>query len=602
MTSAIATAVAAAKPQIAAIQAQHLAWKRAKPIVTFYMNNIDQSPGLIYRGRINVRDLLAGYTFPTRANISSQGNFSVRASHYIAEWIASVPNDPNACKNIVVKVDMYGGEFRWSGIGHHWKAETKDGCDVLTFYINDDMQIPQFLLCPPNPLLPIPVFQFPMDWPEFGPGIWCINLLFLLNILRVQITQAVFDLIGDVINLPEDPFDIVSWADGVIDALNPQDWQVHILWTTSFVNDSSLWTILASRMNTFDDVIADCLDDGQLSLYYRRVFPDEGENPPLAVAGPVGLIQAALLTNNIANGACLFSVTDKSAFNIPLVGSFFTAIGAGVVNGAIRSVLTYTDGFVEDVLTPVTDDETLYPDEYWQSGFLGNFAAAPGICLRDSHWNDLQSAVNYSEGTAVTVVVGGDNPTADAIVKLLIESIGNLLGYFLLGGFDSLGDIADDVIQPFLNGTIAAWDTWTNTGRQTNLGWVHLWEVFQRGAENNSWSLTALAVLRGGFDATRPETSHTMVVDDRTWLIPGLHCTIFDRIMSTSGALQRMGIDLLFIDQIYEMNLVGGDDGAFSFQMKIGENKAALTAGERSARILKKALDAIQDIGVHLIS
>lgn len=597
MTSAIAESVQAAKPLISNIRAQHLAWKQAKPILSFYMNNIDQSPGLIYRGRINIRDLMPGYTFPTRNNISSQANFSVRAQHYIAKWIASVPNDPDSCKNIVVRVDMYGTQFRWTGLGHHWTAETKDGVDVLSFWINDDMQIPQFMLCPPNPILPIPVFQFPRVWPEFGPGIWCINLLFLLNLLRIQVTAAIFA----VITLPEDPFDLTQWAEGIIDSLNPQDWQCHILWTSNFLNDTSLWNILASRMNTFDNVVGDALEDGQLNLYYRRYFPDEGELPPVAAPGPLGMIQATLITNEMANGACVFAVTDKSGFTLP-GGTFLTSIGAGVVEGGARSVLTWADGFIEDVTTPVTDNESLYPDEYWQTDFLGTFATAPGVCLRDSHWNDLQSTVTYSEATAVTITVGGDNPAADAVVKTLIESIGNLLGYFLLGGFDSLGDIASDVIMPFLVGTIAAWDTWTNTGRQSNLGWVHLWEVFQQGADNNSWSLTALATLRGGYDATRPETSHTLLVDDRTWAIPGLHYTIADRIMSTDGCLQRMGIDLLFIDQVYEMNLMGGEDGAFSFETKIGQNKAELTAGERSARTLKKALDTLSNIGVHLIS
>lgn len=595
--SPINAAMQAAKVKIAAVRAQHLAWKQAKPIVMFYMNNIDQSPGLVYRGRINVRELLPGYTFPTRYNISSQGNFSVRASNYIAKWIASVPNDPNSCKNIIVRVVMYGGEFQWTGIGHHWKAETKDGCDILSFWINDDMQVPQFLLCPPNPILPIPIFQFPRVWPQFGPGIWSINVLFLLNLIRIQVTAAVFS----ILSLPEDILHLAQWGAGLIEDLNPQDWQVHILWTTTFLNDSSLWNILASRMNTFDNVVADALEDGQLCLYGRRYFTAEGEQAPFQAVGPLGMIQASMLTNHLANGALVFSVTDKSGFTLP-GGTFFTQAGLGIVNGAGRSVLTWLDGFVEDVTTPVTDNETLYPNEYWQNDWLGTFASAPGICIRDSHWNDLQSAVNYSEATAVSVVVGGDNPAADAIVKLLIESIGNLLGYFLLGGFDSLGTIAADVVMPFLVGTIAAWDYWTNTGRQTNLGWVHLWEVFQQGADNNSWSLTALATIRGGYDATRPETSHTMLVDDRTWLIPGLHATIGDRIMSTSGALQRMGTNLLFINQIYEMNLVGGEDGAFSFQMKIGQNKAALTAGERSARMLKKALDTLSNIGVHLIS
>jgi hypothetical protein len=266
-------------------------------------------------------------------------------------------------------------------------------------------------------------------------------------------------------------------------------------------------------------------------------------------------------------------------------------------------VLTFTDGFIEDSLTAVTDNESLYPDEYWQSGWLGTFATAPTVCIRDSIYNDLQSKVTHSPATAVSVIVGGDNPTADAIAKLIIETVGNLLGYFLLFGFDSLGDIAADIIMPFIVGTILAWLEWKNIGRVTNLGWVHLWEVFQRGGEENAWSLAALAALRGGFKATEAQTSHTMVIDESTWVLPGLHCNIGDRVSSTSGALQRnAGIDLLFVNQIEEQNLEGDDTGASRFVQKCGQNKAAQSQGERTANLLNKALKTIKDIGVRLIN
>src|SRR6202012_5061327 len=109
-------------------------------------------------------------------------------------------------------------------------------------------------------------------------------------------------------------------------------------------------------------------------------------------------------------------------------------------------------------------------------------------------------------------------------------------------------------------------------------------------------------VIRGGFAATRSQTCHTMTVDESTWVIPGLDFQIGDRIASTSGAIQRAGIDVLFVDQVEEMSLSGKGDGSRLFLVKIGLNKAAMTLGERFARAFKKALDAITDIGVHLIN
>lgn len=561
------------------------ALQRAQTEISIYSNIPDQI-GLVHRGRLNVNDLVK-HEWPMRKNVSSSGHFTVRANHYIAKLIMRIPNNPDECKNLVIRVDRFGGHWRWTGLLHHWKVETKDGVDYLTASFNDDMQFLQFLLGPPNPLLPIPIFQGPRDWFEFGPSVWCCSTFILLNIIRNQIEEGFFELI----TLPDDPFDILSWGDGVIESLLPRDWQVHIK-CPNFLTDASLWTFIGSRMNTVDSVIADALDDGQLCLTYRRYFTDEGET----VTG--------LLNNDIANGALVFEITDRSGFSL-LGGTFF---GGTAIDGLARSVVTYLDGFVEDTLTSVTDSESLYPDEYWQSGWLSSFASAPTRTVRDSWWNDLQSQVTHSPATVVKVIVGGDNPTADAIVKLIIEAVGNLVGYFLLGGFDSLGDIVSDVVMPFIVGTILAWDEWENVSRKTNLGWVHLWEIFQQGAENNSWSLAALAALRGGFKATEAETSHTMVIDESTWLIPGsqpgsVHCCIGDRIASTAGALQRnAGIDLLFVNQIEEMNLAGDDTGASVFLMKCGQNKAAQSVGERSANLLKKVLSKLQDIGVRLIN
>jgi hypothetical protein len=544
--------------------------QRAQTEISLYTNVRDEE-GLAFRGKVAVNDIQR-HEWPMKKNVSSAGFFTVRANHPMAKMIMRIPNDPHECKNIVVRVDRYGGLWRWSGMLHHWKVETKDGVDYLTASFNDDMQILQFTLGPPNPLLPIPIFQGPRDWLQFGPGVWSASVFLFLNFWRNQ---------GNFYTLPDDPFDIDQY-DNIIDFAS---WQVHIR-CPDFFSDSSLWTFISSRMNTCDSVVADTLDDGQLALRYRRVFTGEGE------------VATGLLDNNVANGACVFEITDESGFGAD--GSFFDS---GILGGLVRSILTWVGGTVESVLTVVSDNESLYPDEYWQAGFLGSFAVAPTVGIADSWYNDLQSQVTHSPATAVMITVGGDNPTADAIAKLIIESIGNLVGYFLLFGFDSLGTIIADVVMPFLVGTIFAWDQVKNFSRATNLGWVHLWEAYQRGGESNAWSFAAIGAVFGGMAATDSETNHTIVIDEGTWLLPGLHCNIGQRFWSTSGALERnAGISLRFVNQIEEMNLSGDDTGYSRFVMKCGQNKAALTTGERSANLFKRALSAIQDVGVRLIS
>ena len=570
----LASKLKRASKEIDDIRAHHRALKMAKPKVYMYKNDRDGSPGLVPQGRINFRELTK-YTFPDVKNVSSAGMFELRADHWISKWIMTVPNDPLECKNIIIRVDMYGGEWRWTGMLHHWNVESRDGADYLTATFNDDKQFLQFMLCPPNPLLPIPLFQFPRDWMVFGPSVSSISAgILLINILRLE---------GHLWTLPDDPSDIRQWDD----LLDWSGWQVHVE-VPPFFEDSSIWTFMGSRMNTIDSVIADALDDGQLCLDYRRVFTDEGERAD-------GLL---IPSEQVANGALTLRVTDRSGFNKES-GTFF---GGNVVTGLVRSVVERLVGDIEDTFSFITDDETLYADEYYQSGFMASIAGGPPHTIRDSRFNDLQSKLSHAPATAVSVIIGGDNPTADAIANLVIQMVGNLLGYFLLAGFDSLGDIAADIIMPFLVGTILAWNEWKNTSRATNLGWCHLHEIYQAGAEMNNWSFAAIAVHRGGFKATDDETSNTCVIGSNTWLIPGLMCKTGDRLGHTNGAYRRQtGSQIVFVSQIEEQTLQGGAEGEFEFLMKVGQNKATMSVGERSARLFKNMMARITDFGVHIV-
>lgn len=570
-----------AEPTITEHRRRKRAIKESMPQVRLWVNpgvpqlGAWQGPpghdGALYLGRIDLRDV-ENYEFPFKNNEPSAGMFQLRAEHYIAKKIASIPNDPNICKNIIITVDMYGGTLRWSGLLHHWGVANPNGTDYITCSFQDDLQFLDFMLAPPNPVLPIPVFQFPRVWPMFGPSRWCIATLILLQIIRLE---------GNLWTLPDDPFDIAQW----LEILDWSDWQVHVK-ADLFFNDDSLWTLLASRMNTLTTVFADALDDAQLTILYRRIDVNAGEQV-------TGLIEG----NTVKHMALIFEIVDRSGWALP-GGTFFSGTA---VAGLFRSVLTWGSGFIEDSIQIVSTSDALYPDEYYQSSWMATLAAAPGVVIRDSHFIDLKSQVTHSPPTASMVIVGGDNPAADAIVRLIIEATGNLLGYFLLAGFDSLGSMAADIIMPFLIGTIFAWDQWKNFSRATAMGWIHLHEIYQHGADNNSWSLSALATMRGGFKATGTMTSHTMIIDDASWTIPGLHFNVGDRLGSTAGALQRLGIDLIFINQVEEMTLRGkGVDR--QFLVKVGKNKAAMTQGERMARLMKKALDTIQNIGVHLIA
>src|SRR5690606_35850467 len=149
----------------------------------------------------------------------------------------------------------------------------------------DDLQFLQFMLGPPNPLLPIPIFQFPRVLPIFGPAKWSISFLILLNLIRLN---------GNLWTLPDDPFAVGSWDD----LFDWSDWQVLIRANPFDLDDSSTWTLLATRMNRIDSVIEDALDDAKLVLTYRRILTVDGETSD--VPG----------VPNVANGALVLEVVD----------------------------------------------------------------------------------------------------------------------------------------------------------------------------------------------------------------------------------------------------------------------------------------------------
>jgi hypothetical protein len=556
--------------------------RKEKPYIRIWKNKDDGSAGLEYVGRIHYDDTVRA-SFPFRKNESAQGVLELRTDHYISKWIREVAITEEAKKNIVITVDFYGGEMRWSGLlkSHSIKVgEDHIRHHELTF--NDDMQYLQYLLCPPNPALPIDVFQFPRVFTLVGPAKWAISCMILLNLIRVE---------GNLWDIPDDPFKASNWAT----LFNWKDWQVHIKAPEFLLDDSTLWVLLAARMTPIDAAIADALDDSQLTLRYRRVFTDLDEHA-----------EGLLFDTQPANGALVFELVDDSGYHSPL-GTF---LEGGIADGFYRSAATYVGGFVEDAFATIAEPNLFYKaptgtpnliDEYWGPGFLGTLASSPWLVIRDNRWTMISTQeITHSPSTAVAIVVGGDNPAADAIAKLIIETVGNLLGYFLLVGFSSAGTIASDLIMPFLRGTILAWVRHKNVTRAHQLGWAHLWEVYQQGAEANAWSLSALAALRGGFLATRSRTSHTMSLKSTRWILPGLHFSVGSRVGSTVIEYP----DYIFVNQVESIEATWDHtgDGGLDYTIQIGKNRDAMSLGERSARAMQKALTTMNNIGVNLIS
>lgn len=561
--------IPALREQCQEIRESYHRLRRTPPLIRLWMNKPDGSPGLVLRGRVS--ETISG-KFPWRNNLAQGGQLTMRLDHHLARWLTSIPEDEEAKKNVVITVDSMGGAKRWSGLLKSMNVVTKERIHYLEVNFVDDLQFLQFMLAPPNPALPIPIFQFPRFCPIFGPAKWAISMLILMNLIRLN---------GHPWTLPDDPFNVESWDD----LFNWSDWQVFIKCKAFDLDDSSLWTILATRMDRVDQAIGDALDDAQLTLTYRRILTVDGEESPIAGVP------------DIANGALVLEVVDNSGY----YAADGTGTGGGIGGGLQRSIAQFLSGLVEDTRVLITDDQTIYPDEYYQGHYHGTIPSHPHVTIRDSRYSQIETAqVGWSPATAVSVIVGGDNILADNLARLTIESVAALIGYFLLGGFSGLGSIVADVVMPFLVGTIFAWLQWTNHTRAHNLGWVHLWEVCQSQAENNAWSLSAVASLRAGFLSTRAETAHRFTMRFGGEYLPGMDYDIGNRIASMASHVT----DKFFVDQVEEMELSWdfGSGKTYGWTTTVGKAKAAMSQAERSARLLSKALTTMSQIGVRLIS
>ncbi|MFR9767048.1 hypothetical protein [Nocardia sp. SC052] len=543
--------------------------RRMPPLIRLWTNQQDGSPGLTLRGRVN--ETVAG-KFGWKNNQASTGMLRLRLDHHLARWLVSIPDDEDAKKNVVITVGVVGGAKQWSGLLKNSRVVTKNRIHYLEVDWVDDLQFLQFMLGPPNPALPIPVFQFPRVLPIFGPAKWAISMMILMNLIRLN---------GHPWTLPDDPFSVESWDD----LFDWSDWQVFVKAKAFDLDDSSMWTMLATRMDRLDRVFVDALDDAQQTITYRRIMTVDSETSPID-----GVPE-------IANGALVFEVVDNSGY----YGAAGTGTGGGIALGLQRTVAQFLSGFVEDVRVLVADDEAIWPDEYYQGHYHGTVPSAPHVTIRDSRYSQIEtSELVWSPATAVSVIVGGDNPLADNLARLTIESIAALIGYFLLAGFSGLGSIVADVVMPFLVGTIFAWLQWTNHTRAHNLGWVHLYEVFHQGADNNSWSLAAVAALRAGFESTKSQTAHQFTMREGGEYIPGLDYDIGHRIASSASHVT----DKLLVDQVQDMEIDWDFEAAkfFGWSTTVGKADAAMSMAARSARLFTKTLATLQGIGVRLVS
>lgn len=556
------------------------AW-RARPRVRLWNNPPDgqESRGLVLRAEL--RDTQSGKVSFSRRDVTT-ATIRLRMDNPHARWLINLPQDRDTKQGVVLSVDHMGGSLRWSGFLKEWKA-VKDGFGVYYLEVTfvDDRQHLQYLMGAPNPLLPIWLIQFPRVLPGIGPAKWVCSLFILLNLIRVN---------NAILSLPDDPFDWESYV-GIYDW---STWQVHVV-CPNLLEDSSLWTIIKTRMDSLESVFEEAMDMAQLTLQYRRIFTVDGEDPT----------DYGLTHTSVRNGALVLEIVDNSGYYDPAG----TAFGGALASGLWRSVVEFGNGFVEEYVgDAITDDHEIWPDEYyqensWLKGWLP-VPTKPNIMVRDSKWSQIETAtLGYQAAGPVSVIVGGANPYVDNMAELMIQAVGNILGYIALAGFSSAGDLAATAIMPWIRGTILAWLYWKNMRRAQNIGWAHLYETRAGGGDQNAWTLSSIAALTGAFSDTKAKSVHQFTLNGAGPHYPGIDFLPGHRISSTAEQLVPGLVHVDAVEQIYlEWNYESSDDAGHKYSVTVGTGEVGKSFADRFSHLFATTLDTMSEIGLRILT
>jgi hypothetical protein len=487
----------------------------------------------ISRGRANhVYDA----TFTEIENETGTAKIEIPPEHYLARWITNV--EERDTKNVHVSVEKDG--VRWTGRMWNFELESRsDGKDILRVYFRHDYEEFKHILVWANPFLPAEI-QFPKLWLLFGSTKWCLKTTLFCNLWRIE---------GSLWSIPDDLMNPDEWlAD--LNPLNQSTWSIVVKPDDPDEVDNTPLAVLHSRFKDFHTVSKDLCEDAQITPTFRRYF--DGDEPPWEGA-------------NLRHGTLVVDFEDKSDFTVG------TSFGGSIFTGLIHALVNISsDGMTEGV--DIMDDPA-WPDEYYESGFKGTFASAPGIIYRHGeHTGISESLFMHSPAKDVRHVIGGHSmPGVNELISAAIQMAGDLIAMAI--GVPPVGGMIDAVLKPLYTDVFMAFMHWSDYGRGRDLGNSHYHERWAEGADR-SYTLSAIIALRTSIWATRQTDTHKLtVVDGLPWTVGQRghgHFYLGDRIGSTirGGPKGR-----IYVDRVSEITLSWNRTTSPTWTITIGQRK-----------------------------
>lgn len=481
----------------------------------------------VLRGRANH---LYTASFSEIENETGTGKIEMPPEHYLSKWINDHENRPT--KNVHVSVEKDG--VRWTGRMWHWEMEqSDDGRVVCRVFFRHDYEEFKHIVCWSNPFLPAEI-QFPKIWLLFGTAKWCLKTTLFCNILRLE---------AALWSLPDDPMDPAQWFN-----LDQSTWSMVV--APDFEEDTSNFAIVHSRFKYFHDVQKDIAEDAQLTPVFRRYF--EGDPPPWEGA-------------DLRHGCLIIDYEDKSEW---LSG---TSFGGSIFTGLVHALIGIaSDGATEGIEILA---DPIFPDEYYQPGWMGTLAKVPSIIYRHGEHSGIKNSLfTGSPAKDARHVMGGHSmPGVNELISAAIQAVGDMIAAALF--VPPVGGVIDALLKPLYTDVFLAFMHWSAPGRATSLGFSHYHERMAEGGDR-AYTLSGLIALRTSIWATRETFTHKLEVQDgMPWLIGQKghgHFYLGDRIGSTvkGGPLGK-----IYVDRVSEIELTWDRKTAPTWNITIGERK-----------------------------
>lgn len=447
------------------------------------------------------------------------------------------------------------GFYEWTGKAEYVEHESdEEGFEFINVKFVHEFEHAKKMVVYCNPWFPAEL-QYPKLWAVAMPSVSGLTTTFFLNLLR---------RFGLPWTFSDNLFNPSTWLAN----LNPANWPIVVV-PKQLLFDTSMWSILTSRMGNFYDMAIPTMKDAGVTMNVYRWFP--------------GMPQPAASHYTLTKPTLVVDFVDDSGY----VGPTGT-----LVDGFLQLVSRVADDFINEVV-----EETSYvdPPEYSIDGYLGTSRTVPHVFFRSAQTTNGISALQRwkmrrYKATGSSIVTGGHSPDyINAGLKLLLNGV---LGY--LGQLIGNPGLALGIFDSQVEDVVLAFHRVHNPARAAKMGlrgppFGEVWE----STGGTGFSLSALQAIRSGFYRSRAYTTFEVVVRAGAPYWPDGHFRNGNRVICEIG---ESGV--LYTEHVESMGLSWDRPSDPEYRVGIGNQQVEDQPGAILSRQIAQIRNISQAIGV----